>query len=257
MMQTTTSAIGGKLAARGLRPAAELAKDRPHGDRLRYIAGCRCFHCRRANSDYERARQAARKAGDWNGLVAAAKARGHLAALSALGVGRHAVADASGISGGILWSIIKGDKQNIRARTERAILSVTVEQAADRALIDAGETWKLIDELLVDGYSKAELARLLGYRTRALQLNRHKVTARNAYEVKRLHEKLRKVDAKHTARLLDEIAAEGYTRRMIFHDLDKLAAEQGIERPSIEIRKGRILASAARLVERLHALWIG
>lgn len=252
-----THVLSQAMAARGLRPVSELAKDRPHGDRLRYVAGCRCFHCRRANSDYERDRQKARAAGDWNGLVSVAKARGHLAALSEFGVGRHAVADASGVSGSILWSIIKGDKKNIRARTERAILAVTVDQAADRALIDAGETWKLIDELLADGYSKAALARQLGYRTRALQLNRHKVTARNAYEVRRLYERLRKVEAKWPARLLDELAAEGYTRRMILDGLDKLAAEQGIERPSIEIRKGRILASATRLVERLHERLVG
>jgi hypothetical protein len=175
-----------------------------------------------------------------------------LAELSELGVGRHAVADASSVSGSILWSIIKGEKKNIRSRTERAILAVTVAQAADHALIDAGETWKLIDELLADGYSKSILARNLGYKGHGLQLNRHKVTARNAYEVRRVYEQLRKVDARRSARLLDELAAEGFTRRMIFDHMDKLVAEQGIDRPSIEISNGRILASAERLVERLH-----
>ncbi len=33
--------------ARGLRPVAELGADRPHGTRLRYFAGCKCFHRRR------------------------------------------------------------------------------------------------------------------------------------------------------------------------------------------------------------------
>ena len=53
---------GAALHARGLRPIAELGGSRPHGTRLRYLAGCKCFHCRRANSDYERERQAARLA---------------------------------------------------------------------------------------------------------------------------------------------------------------------------------------------------
>ena len=65
------------LAQRGLKPASELAAKRPHGDRLRYVAGCRCDLCRKANSTYERERQKARAAGDWNGIVDAAKARQH------------------------------------------------------------------------------------------------------------------------------------------------------------------------------------
>ena len=63
------------LASRGLKPITELAAEKPHGTRLRYIAGRHCFQCRRANSDYERQRKAARLAGDWNGLVPAERAR--------------------------------------------------------------------------------------------------------------------------------------------------------------------------------------
>ncbi len=37
------------IEARGLRPIGELARNRPHGDRLRYMAGCRCPACRGAN----------------------------------------------------------------------------------------------------------------------------------------------------------------------------------------------------------------
>lgn len=59
------------IESRGLKPVAELAEQRSHGDRLKYLAGCRCVPCRAANSRYEVARAAARKAGDWNGLVPA------------------------------------------------------------------------------------------------------------------------------------------------------------------------------------------
>lgn len=61
------------LAARGLKPIAQLAANRDHGDRVRYLAGCRCTDCRRANSAYESARQKARAAGDWNGFVLATR----------------------------------------------------------------------------------------------------------------------------------------------------------------------------------------
>jgi hypothetical protein len=87
-----TSPGATNLAARGLRTAADLALTRQHGDRLRYLAGCHCSECRGANTAYERTRSAARKAGDWNGIVPADKARAHLAALSAKNVAGEASA---------------------------------------------------------------------------------------------------------------------------------------------------------------------
>ena len=60
-----------------LRSAVELAAGKPHGTRIRYVGGCRCLPCRAANSRYESERQAARKLGDWNGLVDAAALPGN------------------------------------------------------------------------------------------------------------------------------------------------------------------------------------
>jgi hypothetical protein len=240
------------LAHRGLRPVAELAQDRPHGDRLRYLAGCKCFQCRRANSAYEAARKVARKAGDWNGIVAAENARAHLAALSAVGVGRRAVGDACDVSDTILSAIISGRKTQIRARTERAILAVTETAAADRALIPAAETWRYLDSLIADGYSKADLARYLGYKMPALQLSRDQVTVRNAYDVQRLYLRLCMVAAAPTLHRLDALAGEGYTRRQILERLAALAAEDGEPPPDLTVRKGRIRADAERFVLRLH-----
>lgn len=240
------------LAHRGLRPLAELAQDRPCGDRLRYLAGCRCAACRRANSAYESARAQARKAGDWNGFVSAAKARAHLAALSRAGVGRRAVGDACEVSDTVLSAIISGRKARIRARTERAILAVTAAAAADRALICAAQTWRYLDDLIADGYSKAELARQLGYAHRGLQLGRRQVTVRNAYDVQRLYLRLCLVAAAPTLRRLNELAAEGYTRRQILERLTALAAEAGEPAPDLTVRRGRLRADAERIVLRLH-----
>lgn len=242
------------LAARGLKPVSILAQGRPCGDRLRYQAGCRCADCRRANSAYETARAKARKAGDWNGIIPAAKARAHLAALAAQGVGRRAVGDACDVADSVLCEIIAGRKTRIRARTERAILGVTAAAAADRALIPAGSTWKLLDDLIAGGYSKAELARELGYKTRALQLSRHQVTARKAADVERLHRRLRLVDATPSLRRLNELANEGYTRRRIAEQMATEAARVGATAPEIMIvRQRRILATTAQLIERAHA----
>lgn len=178
-------------AARGLRPITELGAGRPHGNRLRYMAGCKCFRCRRSNSDYERERQAARLAGDWNGIVPASAARAHLIKLARAGVGRRAVGVVTDISDSILHEIRQRRRLNIRARTERKILAVTALAArSDRAKVPAVVAWHLIGKLLKEGFTKAGLAKLLGYRSPALQLRHDRITVRNEARVIALYRRL-------------------------------------------------------------------
>jgi len=60
-------------------PFTEYFQQLPCGTRAKYMgARCRCMLCRAANSRYETGRLAARKNGDWNGLVPADRARRHL-----------------------------------------------------------------------------------------------------------------------------------------------------------------------------------
>ena len=185
------SAVRTAIAQRGLRPAFELAAARAHGDRLKYLGGCRCFKCRRANSDYERERKKAREAGDWNGLVPAAAARAHMVKLSRLGVGRRAIAAASDVADSVLTEIRAGRKQHIRARTERRILAVTKACASDHAYVSAARTWRQLERLLDEGFTKSAIARLLGSKakTPALQISRTFVTVRNAARVDALFER--------------------------------------------------------------------
>jgi len=238
------------LTARGLKPAAQLAQARPHGDRLRYVGGCRCDLCRRANSSYESARQKARKAGDWNGIVAADKARAHLLQLSELNVGRRSVAAVSDVTESVLFEIRSGRKARIRARTERRILAVTPDAAADHALIDAGPTWQRIDDLLAAGFTRATIALRTGHQRAALQLDKHQVTVRNAYLVERLHAELMAsgellVDAKPTWRLIDELLAEWFS-------IKDLARRLKVAESALETRKKRIPAGFARAIAALH-----
>lgn len=219
------------------------------------MAGCRCDACRGANAAYERARIAARAAGEWNGLVNAERTRKHVAELSARGVGRNVVADVSGVARSVIAAIASGEKQSIRARTERAVLAVTEQAAADGAYIDARETWKLVDELIADGWSKAEIARRLGYARPALQFSRRGVTVRNAFEVKRLYERLRVLPIKESRRvleLLDELSEEGFRRERVREKLEAMARAAGVELELLEPRKGRVHAAAAPLVQALH-----
>lgn len=177
------------LAARRLRPVAQLALTRSHGDRLKYLSGCRCFKCRRANSDYERERQAARRAGDWNGIVSADAARRHMLKLARHGVGRRSFAAATDVAESVLHAIRTGRKRQIRARTERKILAVTKACAPDSASVSARQTWQRIEALLEEGFTKTQLARMLGSTARkpALQIGRDTCSVRTAARVEAIY----------------------------------------------------------------------
>jgi hypothetical protein len=178
------------LSKRGLRSPAELAETRPHGDRLKYLAGCRCLQCRAANSNYETSRAAARKAGDWNGLVSAKRARRHILKLSRAGVGRRSLAEASDVGETCIVEIRSGKKKRIRKRTESRILAVTAAAFAGGALVPAKRTWLLINRLLENGFTRAEIARRLGYRRPALQFGKDLVTAQTAATVERFYRRV-------------------------------------------------------------------
>jgi hypothetical protein len=172
------------VALNGLKPAAELAKG--CGTRLQYLAGCHCYFCRTANSAYERERIAARKRGEWNGLVDASAAREHLIKLRRQGVGRDAVNMACDVNKSILQKIARGERTQIRAMTEKRILSVTAGARLDGALVSAKKTWRLLDQLLDEGFTKTRLARELGFKSRALQIGKNKCTVEMAGRVERL-----------------------------------------------------------------------
>lgn len=178
------------MALSNIRDVAELAARAQCGTRVRYMGGCRCDACRRANSDYEKMRIHARENGDWNGIVPAGKARRHLQRLQRQGVGTRMVAASADVPRSIVSGILAGRRRNARARTVRKILAVSAAQCGDAALIDAGPTWRLIDELLEEGFTKKRLATELGYRTRALQIGRERVTVRTAARIRALYDRL-------------------------------------------------------------------
>lgn len=228
-----------KLQQRGLRPVSDLAAEKPHGNRLRYLAGCHCDACRAANSAYERDRIAARAMGDWNGIVSADKARRHIKKLSRLGVGRRAINAATDIADSIIFEIRAGKRKNIRARTERLILGVTTDIRGDASLVPAKPTWVLIDQLLAAGHTKSEIAFGLGRKTPALQINKTQVTLRTEAAVKRLHAKLsatnliqsgqRMVRSTNAARLIAQLRAEMFPASRIARELNMPDAAIGAD----------------------------
>jgi len=161
-----------------------------HGTRARYVAGCRCGACRRANTAYEKERASARARGDWNGLVDAGPVRAHLRALSREGVGYKSVAAATDVAPSTLTKILAGERRFIRQVAARRVLAVDVGAAADHACIDARPTWRLIRDMLRLGLTRGEIAQRLGRKRAALQIGKRLVFARTALEVRRLHERV-------------------------------------------------------------------
>lgn len=176
----------------GLKSAGDLAANKPHGNRIRYMAGCRCIPCRAANSNYETERAAARRRGEWNGLVDAKIVRHHLRMLSNRGIGRDTVADITGLSPSTIDLYRTGKRKQLRAMNEKAILAITTDQVVtDAQLISARKTWERLRWMLNEGFTKTEIARRLGYKSHALQLNKQRITARNAQRVEQLYNRLR------------------------------------------------------------------
>jgi hypothetical protein len=166
-----------------------LASRRPHGDRLRYKAGCRCLPCRAANSQYEVELRAKRARGEGNGLIDAAPVVAHLNELSRKGVGYKAVCEAAGVGKSSVQKAMKGTRTRIRAANARAILAVTADMAVrDGARIPAKETWKLVRWLLNEGMTKTEIARRLGSTAKvpALQIRKQMVLASTAMKIERM-----------------------------------------------------------------------
>jgi len=238
------------MASRGLKPAHVLAQHRPCGDRLKYIGGCRCAECRRANTEYEKARAIARKAGDWNGNVSAERARKHLHQLSLRGIGRRTVQAATDIADTILVSIMNGSKIQIRARTERLILAVTEDCRADHALVSADDSWRLIRELLEAGFTRARIAKELGNKTPNLQLSKAQVTVRHAAMIERIHARLIQSDealvsASATWALIRDLRYEGF--------LDpQIARAIGMDDGVLKIASGKITRDLASRVEAAY-----
>ena len=175
---------------RGLRPVSDLASNRPHGTRLRYMAGCKCQDCRQANSRYESERQQARRRGEWNDIVSAEPARLHIFKLAKAGLGRRSIAAVTDLRASTIGEIRQGRKMRIRAMTANKILAVTPDLASDRCLVPAGRLWQRIRLLLEEGYTRQSLANKLGYRHRGLQFGKVRVTAKSAHRVERLYHQL-------------------------------------------------------------------
>lgn len=170
-------------------PSAEKLAKRC-GTRIKYMAGCRCEACTAANTSYESKRKWDRIKGNWNGLVPAEKARKKLLELSSKGVGRRAVARIANVGETTLQEVVSGKKRQVRAMTERAILSVDPQDARlPGSLVCAARYRRMVDELVQEGFSRKDLGRCLGLST-SLYIYRSEITWRTARRIEEIHREI-------------------------------------------------------------------
>lgn len=176
---------------------------RQHGTRSAYNhginpgeRGCRCDACCEANRAYERMRSKRdiriRKGQAAPRFVDAGEARRHLLWLHDQGVGARTVASILGCNVKTVQEIRDGVTRRTRPNRAAAILAVGTHRRPEGSLVDAAATWERIDELVARGWTRGELAVLLGStsKTPALQLGRDKVTEGNARKVRDLYDRL-------------------------------------------------------------------
>lgn len=168
--------------------------DTPHGERTGYVKGCRCTPCTRANNQKNAEREARIAAGlPSTVMVDADRARRHLQHLVAQGATQNALVRASGLSRSNIQNLLSGKRNRVTPETEQTVLALTISQAqaaiGASSLVDAGPTWRLLDDMIARGFPKSWIARELGS-GKALQLRRDYVTASSAAKVSELAARL-------------------------------------------------------------------
>ena len=118
-----------------------------------------------------------------------------------------------------IWKIRSRQVTQSTPETVAKILAVGLADGAKKSRIDATATWRLIDELVRYGHSKASIAKMLGYRTRGLQFGREHVERETAERVKQLHHRLMFRELER--RRLDAERQRDYRRRDAMGDVKR------------------------------------
>lgn len=176
------------------------ARQRTHGTRACYAAGCRRPECTQANREAWATRNRMVLYGTWQPYVDAGRAREHLRALGAAGVGWKRAAVLAGVSNGSVSRILYGGPgarppcRRIRPETEQAILAVRPDPAAlaAGALVDVTGTRRRMQALVAIGWSQARLAARLGLTPANFgsMLGRSQVTAATVRCARALYDEL-------------------------------------------------------------------
>lgn len=155
-------------------PSVEkLSSNKRHGHKMRYMAGCRCWRCRAANSAYEQKLTENRRRYGPNDLVSTDRVYRHLKYLQQFGMGHKTVGRHAGVGKTVLAEILWYGKKQMRRRSEARVLAVlpTLDTLPRNRQIPAADTLTKIQQLIRWGYPKALISRDgLGLSTIGLQI---------------------------------------------------------------------------------------
>jgi len=154
-----------------------------HGERRAYARGCRCVACRAANAAYVQAHRVPL------GLLAADAVRVHLQQLAAQGCGIRQIARHTGVSAQTVAGIRSGRRRLLRASTATRLMAATSD-VAPGALVAATKSWRFLDSLKREGFTRRALAWHLGARSQQLQLAKRSIRAHTAQLIAKLYHKL-------------------------------------------------------------------
>lgn len=124
---------------------AQTAAPPDHGSRARYCRGCRCGGCTEANRRGHAHRERMIVYGRWQPFADASRAREHVQALSAAGIGWRRAAELAGVSETSVSKLLYGGPggrpptRRLRTETARKLLAVqpSLEALGARAHVDA------------------------------------------------------------------------------------------------------------------------
>jgi hypothetical protein len=154
-----------------------------HGSRPSYVAGCRCTPCRAGNAATVAAyRQQPAPLLDAGPILA------HLHQLHALGLGARQIARLAGLGAQVIRRLTTGQQTRLRAATAAALLGVRPTLARG-ARVPGTRTWRFVDSLEREGFTRRQVAFALGAKSQQLQLQR-RVTVATALKVATVYARL-------------------------------------------------------------------
>jgi hypothetical protein len=175
----------------------EQTMTREHGTRAKYVVEkCRCQPCTIANRLYARERDRTERRIAYGIesppviFIDATETREHIQWLRKVGIGRRQIHATSGVALSTIQKIGSGQLLKIRPKTADRILAVGRHRAAGGTLIDAKPTWRLINDLLKHGCTRAQIARHINHNARALQISKTKIRRSTAEAVQQLHDQI-------------------------------------------------------------------
>jgi hypothetical protein len=128
------------------------------------------------------------RAGAWKPRRSAEAARKHLRRLSRFGIGIRTVSEVTGIATSTLLGYKTERRRHISETNETLILNVTRDARIDRTRVDARRTRRMVKALLIEGFTRQELAKRMG-RSQFQIARKPCVFAQTEMLVEKLHRK--------------------------------------------------------------------